>query len=167
MLSGSSINMNSNSSSSSSSSISSGINNDENKNNNNNSKSLSNMNKFDIANNNGDQIQLKKCGFNSTNANIITNNNTNSSQSDLINILFLFGLYLLQGIPLGLTASLPLILSSRNVSYSDQAWFSLASWPFSMKLLWAPLVDSVYIKRIGRRKSWLVPIQVRLMRLID
>uniref|UniRef100_A0A1B6JSA9 Major facilitator superfamily associated domain-containing protein n=1 Tax=Homalodisca liturata TaxID=320908 RepID=A0A1B6JSA9_9HEMI len=28
-----------------------------------------------------------------------------------------------------------------------------------MKLLWAPIVDSVYSKRFGRRKSWLVPIQ--------
>lgn len=30
---------------------------------------------------------------------------------------------------------------------------------FSIKLLWAPVVDSVYWKRIGRRKSWMVPCQ--------
>ena len=28
-----------------------------------------------------------------------------------------------------------------------------------MKLLWAPIVDSVYFKRLGRRKSWMVPCQ--------
>ncbi|KAK6018036.1 hypothetical protein OSTOST_16428 [Ostertagia ostertagi] len=28
-----------------------------------------------------------------------------------------------------------------------------------MKLLWAPIVDSVYWRRIGRRKSWMVPCQ--------
>uniref|UniRef100_A0A8R1DKG8 Acetyl-coenzyme A transporter 1 n=1 Tax=Caenorhabditis japonica TaxID=281687 RepID=A0A8R1DKG8_CAEJA len=28
-----------------------------------------------------------------------------------------------------------------------------------MKLLWAPIVDSVYSKRFGRRKSWMVPCQ--------
>ena len=28
-----------------------------------------------------------------------------------------------------------------------------------MKLLWAPIVDSIFFKSIGRRKSWLVPIQ--------
>lgn len=28
-----------------------------------------------------------------------------------------------------------------------------------MKLLWAPIVDSLYCKRIGRRKSWMVPCQ--------
>ena len=80
-------------------------------------------------------------------------------KDDRPNILFLFFLYLLQGIPLGLTASLPMILSSRKVSYSDQALFSLATWPFSLKLLWAPIVDSIFVKRIGRRKSWLVPVQ--------
>ncbi|EJW71151.1 hypothetical protein WUBG_17940, partial [Wuchereria bancrofti] len=28
-----------------------------------------------------------------------------------------------------------------------------------VKLLWAPIVDSVYWRRIGRRKSWMVPCQ--------
>jgi hypothetical protein len=88
---------------------------------------------------------------------------TNTSiRKDLHNILLLLFLYTLQGIPLGLTASLPFILSSRNVPYSDQAIFSLASWPFSLKLLWAPVVDSVFFKSIGRRKSWLIPIQYML-----
>lgn len=79
--------------------------------------------------------------------------------NDLKNIAFLMFLYFLQGIPLGLTASLPYILSSKNISYSYQAIFSFASWPFAIKLFWAPIVDSLYIKRIGKRKSWLVPIQ--------
>lgn len=81
------------------------------------------------------------------------------TNNDLKNISFLMFLYFLQGIPIGLTASLPYILSSRNVSYSHQAVFSFASWPFAIKLLWAPIVDSLYIERIGKRKSWLVPIQ--------
>lgn len=29
-----------------------------------------------------------------------------------------------------------------------------------MKILWAPVVDSAYIKSFGRRKSWLVPAQI-------
>jgi PAT family acetyl-CoA transporter-like MFS transporter 1 len=37
--------------------------------------------------------------------------------------------------------------------------FSFAGWPFSLKLLWAPLVDSIFVKKFGRRKSWLVPVQ--------
>ncbi|KAM6443103.1 acetyl-coenzyme A transporter 1 [Liasis olivaceus] len=75
------------------------------------------------------------------------------------NILLLLFLYVLQGIPLGLAGSIPLILQSKNVSYKDQAFFSFVFWPFSLKLLWAPLVDAVYFKSFGRRKSWLVPTQ--------
>ncbi len=64
----------------------------------------------------------------------------------------------MKGIPIGLAGSLPYILSSRKVSYADQGTFSFALWPFSLKLLWAPIVDSVYFKKFGRRKSWLVNI---------
>lgn len=39
-------------------------------------------------------------------------------------------LYLLQGIPLGLIAAIPLVLSSKHVSYGQQAVFSFANWPF-------------------------------------
>ena len=28
-----------------------------------------------------------------------------------------------------------------------------------MKLLWSPIVDAIYSRKIGRRKSWIVPIQ--------
>lgn len=43
-----------------------------------------------------------------------------------------------------------------------KALFGLVMWPFSLKLLWAPLVDSFYVKKFGRRKSWLIPIQILL-----
>jgi PAT family acetyl-CoA transporter-like MFS transporter 1 len=32
-------------------------------------------------------------------------------------------------------------------------------YPFSLKLLWAPIVDSIYSKYIGKRKTWLIPLQ--------
>nr|XP_006123539.1 acetyl-coenzyme A transporter 1 [Pelodiscus sinensis] len=80
-------------------------------------------------------------------------------RAELGSILLLLFLYVLQGIPLGLAGSIPLILQSKNVSYTDQAFFSFVFWPFSLKLLWAPLVDAVYFKSFGRRKSWLVPTQ--------
>ncbi|KAI5097936.1 acetyl-coenzyme A transporter 1 [Silurus meridionalis] len=83
-------------------------------------------------------------------------------RGELGNVCLLLFLYVLQGIPLGLAGSIPLIMQSKNVSYKDQAFFSFVFWPFSLKLLWAPLVDSLYIKRFGRRKSWLVPTQYLL-----
>lgn len=47
-----------------------------------------------------------------------------------------------------------------KIAYNAQAIFALCSWPFSLKLLWAPIVDACFSKRFGRRKSWLVPIQL-------
>lgn len=75
------------------------------------------------------------------------------------NIALLFFLYTLQGIPLGLSAAIPMILQNRGVSYKQQAEFSFVNWPFSVKLLWAPVVDCMFSSRIGRRKSWLIPTQ--------
>ncbi|CAD5217386.1 unnamed protein product [Bursaphelenchus xylophilus] len=80
-------------------------------------------------------------------------------KGDLSSIFLLLFLYLLQGIPLGLIAAVPLLLQSKGITYSQQAVFSFSHWPFSMKLLWAPIVDSIYVRRIGRRKSWMVPCQ--------
>ena len=82
-----------------------------------------------------------------------------SLQGDERNIAVLLFLYVLQGIPLGLGAAVPLIFAQRNVSYTQQAQFSIVYWPYSVKLLWAPIVDSVYMRRIGRRKTWLIPVQ--------
>eukprot|EP00752_Nemacystus_decipiens_P004361 g3985.t1 len=80
-------------------------------------------------------------------------------RQDLPSIVLLLVLYTLQGIPMGLSGSIPFLLLDK-VSYSEQAIFSLVSLPFSMKLLWAPLVDSLYFSSFGRRKSWLVPAQL-------
>ena len=78
---------------------------------------------------------------------------------DKWSIGFLLLLYTLQGIPMGLAASIPMVLQAKKVGYRQQALFSLVSWPFSVKLLWAPLVDALYSRSFGRRKSWLVPSQ--------
>ncbi|XP_068601656.1 acetyl-coenzyme A transporter 1 [Brachionichthys hirsutus] len=83
-------------------------------------------------------------------------------RGEMRNVSLLLFLYVLQGIPLGLGGSIPLILQGKNVSYKDQAYFSFVFWPFSLKLLWAPLVDALYFSRFGRRKSWLVPTQYLL-----
>ena len=83
-------------------------------------------------------------------------------EGDYLNLCLLVFLYILQGIPLGLAGSIPLILQQRKASYAQQAVFSFVTWPFSVKLLWAPIVDSVFSSKFGRRKSWLVPVQYLL-----
>ncbi|CAH8438235.1 unnamed protein product [Schistosoma intercalatum] len=80
---------------------------------------------------------------------------------DISGICILMILYILQGIPIGLAASIPFMLQSSYYtgSYQAQATFSLVIWPFSFKLAWAPIIDSIYSTHIGRRKTWLIPTQ--------
>ena len=53
---------------------------------------------------------------------------------DKVHVLILFFIYCLQGIPLGLKDAIPLILTNKGVPYTDQATFSISSYPFSMKV---------------------------------
>lgn len=81
------------------------------------------------------------------------------SSKDQSNFLLLVLLYFLQGIPMGLAhGSVPFLLKN-SVSYSAIGVFSLAAYPYSLKLLWSPIVDAVWSPRLGRRKSWILPIQ--------
>jgi MFS transporter, PAT family, solute carrier family 33 (acetyl-CoA transportor), member 1 len=69
-------------------------------------------------------------------------------------------LYFLQGIPMGLAmGSVPFLLK-KHMSYSEMGIFTLASYPYSLKLLWSPIVDAVWNPKLGRRKSWILPIQL-------
>ncbi|KAL9600545.1 MAG: hypothetical protein Q9219_003091 [cf. Caloplaca sp. 3 TL-2023] len=80
-------------------------------------------------------------------------------RQDRRNFLLLVLLYFLQGIPMGLAGgSVPFLLKS-HLSYGQIGVFSLASYPYSLKLLWSPIVDAVWSTRLGRRKSWILPIQ--------
>jgi PAT family acetyl-CoA transporter-like MFS transporter 1 len=79
--------------------------------------------------------------------------------NDKLSICILIFLYTLQGIPMGLCISLPLIFKEKGISYESLSLFSLVSIPFSLKILWAPLVDTYYLRTIGQRKSWILPTQ--------
>ncbi|VVC28207.1 Major facilitator superfamily domain,Acetyl-coenzyme A transporter 1 [Cinara cedri] len=81
-------------------------------------------------------------------------------KGDRLNFCLLTLLYVLQGFPIGLSSSIPMILQSKKMAtYEDQALFSISVWPYSIKILWAPVVDALYSKWLGRRKSWLLPLQ--------
>ncbi|OJJ61217.1 hypothetical protein ASPSYDRAFT_56575 [Aspergillus sydowii CBS 593.65] len=85
---------------------------------------------------------------------------TDLPPTDKKNFLLLCLLYFLQGVPMGLaTGSVPFLLKP-YLSYGQIGVFSLASYPYSLKLLWSPIVDAVWSRRFGRRKSWITPIQV-------
>lgn len=82
-----------------------------------------------------------------------------SLQGDYGNVALLLLLYFLQGIPMGLAGSIPLFLQTKGATMTDQAKFQFVSWPYSLKILWAPLVDALYFRSMGKRKSWIVPVQ--------
>ncbi|KAF8059178.1 hypothetical protein HT031_005350 [Scenedesmus sp. PABB004] len=76
------------------------------------------------------------------------------------NMALLVLLYAMQGIPLGLTmGTMPFLLQAK-LSMTQMGLFSMAGYPYSFKLLWSPIVDSVFSARLGRRKSWIVPVQL-------
>jgi PAT family acetyl-CoA transporter-like MFS transporter 1 len=83
--------------------------------------------------------------------------NKDNSRQNITNIIFLIYLYVLHGIPYGLIFSLSgLILNySKRIEITYYSvFFESLSLLFFLKLIWSPLVDTVGIKRIGRRKTW-------------
>lgn len=74
--------------------------------------------------------------------------------------LLLTALYFSQGLPFGFfDKALPVIARSQGVSLELIGMLSALSLPWALKFLWAPIVDKYYDPRIGRRRTWLIPIQ--------
>jgi len=69
-------------------------------------------------------------------------------------------LYMSQGIPLGLAMeALPAVLRQQGVALGALAYLPLAGLPWVLKFCWAPLVDNRWSARLGRRRSWILPMQ--------
>lgn len=80
-------------------------------------------------------------------------------KNEISSLILLTSLYFLQGLPMGLMfGSIPFLLQER-ASYTQIGIFTLATYPYSLKLLWSPLVDGYYSRKIGRRKTWIIPVQ--------
>lgn len=77
-------------------------------------------------------------------------------------LALLIALYFLQGIPVGLAfGTIPFLLKStvKDTTFTQLGFFAMATYPYSLKILWSPIVDSIYNKKTGRRRSWIIPIQ--------
>lgn len=89
-------------------------------------------------------------------------------KADILVILFLG---LSSGLPLALILStLKAYLVDGGVDLKTIGLFSVVSLPYSLKFLWAPIVDSLSIpyltKKLGKRRSWMIVTQFLLMILI-
>lgn len=70
-------------------------------------------------------------------------------------------LYLAQGIPMGIAMdALPTLLRQEGSALSALAFIPLVGLPWVLKFLWAPIVDNYWFKVLGRRRSWIIPMQV-------
>lgn len=86
--------------------------------------------------------------------------NSELPKQDYPRFFLLVLLYFIQGIPIGLAfGSVPFLLKSNKLSYSQVGLFSLATYPYSLKIFWSPVVDSCYSAAVGKRRSWIIPIQ--------
>lgn len=75
------------------------------------------------------------------------------------------------GLPLALTGTtLSVWMTEAGVSLSSIGLFSLVGLPYTLKFLWAPLVDALDVpllsRLLGRRRGWLLATQIALMAAI-
>ncbi|MDE3009701.1 MAG: MFS transporter [Pseudomonadota bacterium] len=67
------------------------------------------------------------------------------------------------GLPLALSgATLQAWLTTEGLSLKTIGWFSAAGYPYAWKFLWAPLLDRYRLPLLGRRRGWMVLLQLAL-----
>lgn len=76
-----------------------------------------------------------------------------------ITIIFFLGIA--SGLPLALILStLKVFLVDANIDIKTIGLFSLIALPYSLKFLWAPIIDSISLpiltKKLGKRRSWIL-----------
>ena len=86
-------------------------------------------------------------------------------------VLIVFAMGFASGLPLALSAgTLAIWLTKSGVTLTAIGLFAAVGTPYSVKFLWAPLIDRVPLpvlgKLLGRRRSWMVLIQLLLMAAI-
>jgi MFS transporter, PAT family, beta-lactamase induction signal transducer AmpG len=73
---------------------------------------------------------------------------------------------------IGFSSGLPLFLTSRtlqawmtveNVDLTAIGLFSLVGLPYSLKFIWSPLIDRFSIPILGRRRGWIITLQIGLL----
>src|SRR5690349_12739617 len=86
-------------------------------------------------------------------------------------VLIVLMLGLSSGLPLALSGSTLLVwMRESGVDLGTIGLFALVGTPYTLKFLWAPLVDALHVpfftRRLGRRRGWLVFSQLLLIAAI-
>ena len=79
-------------------------------------------------------------------------------------LALLFVLYMVQGLPYGFqVTALPVYLREGGASLTIITLTTALALPWALKALWAPWVDRDTGHRFGRRRIWILPMQVLLL----
>ncbi len=79
-------------------------------------------------------------------------------------MLVAFAMGFASGLPLLLTITLlQAWLTEEQVDLGTIGLFALVQLPYTLKFLWAPLIDRYHLPFLGRRRGWMLVIQVALM----
>lgn len=81
--------------------------------------------------------------------------------------IVLFSLYIAQGLPTGVfSQALPAILRSYDVSLKMIGLTGFLAIPWALKFLWAPYLDKHHATKVGRSRSWILPMQLLAIMLL-
>lgn len=70
-------------------------------------------------------------------------------------------LYFAQGLPFGFfVQAVPILLRKAGYSLTAIGAAALLTLPWALKFVWAPFVDRYYSKRLGRRRTWILAMQL-------
>ena len=75
-------------------------------------------------------------------------------------------LYAFQGLPLGFFLTTVPLLFKKYLTYSEVGIIMMCTMPFSFKVFWSPFVEFYSIEWIGKRKSWIIPIQILMCAIL-
>lgn len=85
------------------------------------------------------------------------------SDNRLQRMVMLCVMYVAQGIPWGFMATAVVsFITATNAEVTDEQIGQLTAMiilPWTFKLIWAPLIDSLTIRSMGRRRSWIIGAQ--------
>ena len=86
------------------------------------------------------------------------------SESRPLRFFSFFVLYLAQGFPFGMVnTAIPGYLAERGATPAELGYFAIASLPWSLKWLPAPLMDRFTFLAMGRRRPWVIFAQAGMV----
>jgi MFS family permease len=97
----------------------------------------------------------------------MSDRSTPAEPSTASTLTLLGSLYFAQGLPFGFfTQALPVMMRKTGFSLGQIGLTSLLAMPWALKFLWAPAVDRYWSARLGRRRSWILPLQFATVEIL-